>query len=215
MELGYSNLIYLIDAAGTTVLLAIFTITFSTVVGVLGGVASVFGGRAVEALVLATVYVLRGIPILVQLFLVYFGLPFFGINVSPYVVAIIAISLHIGALVIEIVRGSLLALPRQQAETGLAMGMTPMTLLIEVLAPQALRAALPPYVSLIPVTVKATSLASVISIWELTLASREIANQTLATFEVFGVAFVLYFVICFPFTLLGRRLERRYTGYWQ
>ena len=120
-----------------------------------------------------------------------------------------------GALVIEVVRGSLLALPRQQAESGLALGMTPMTLLIEVLAPQALRAALPPYVSLIPVTVKATSLASVISIWELTLASKEIANQTLATFEVFGVAFVLYFIICYPFTWLGRRLEQRYTGYWQ
>ena len=204
--MGYPNLLYLLDAAGRTVLLSVITITMST---------SVFGGRAVAAAVLAAVYVLRGIPILVQLFLVYFGLPFFGIRVSPYAVAIIAISLHMGALVIEVVRGSLLALPRQQAETGLALGMTPMTLLIEVLAPQALRAALPPYVSLIPVTVKATSLASVISIWELTLASKEIANQTLATFEVFGVAFVLYFIICYPFTWLGRRLEQRYTGYWQ
>ena len=213
--MGYPNLLYLLDAAGRTVLLSVITITMSTIVGVLGGVVSVFGGRAVAAAVLAAVYVLRGIPILVQLFLVYFGLPFFGIRVSPYAVAIIAISLHMGALVIEVVRGSLLALPRQQAESGLALGMTPMTLLIEVLAPQALRAALPPYVSLIPVTVKATSLASVISIWELTLASKEIANQTLATFEVFGVAFVLYFIICYPFTWLGRRLEQRYTGYWQ
>lgn len=215
MGFGYSNLVYLFDAAGQTIMLALITITLSTIVGILGGVISVLGGRAVEALVLAIVYVLRGIPILVQLFLVYFGLPFFGIRVSPYTVAIIAISLHMGALVIEIVRGSLLALPKQQADAGLALGMTPVTLLIEVLAPQALRAALPPYVSLIPVTVKATSLASVISIWELTLASKEIANQTLATFEVFGVAFAIYFAICFPFTWLGRRLERRYTGYWQ
>jgi His/Glu/Gln/Arg/opine family amino acid ABC transporter permease subunit len=215
MEFDLNGLTYLIQAAGETVMLAVFTIVLSTVVGVFGGIASVTGGAAVEALVLAIVYVLRGIPILVQLFLVYFGLPFFGMHVSPYTVAIVAISLHMGALVVEIVRGSLRALPRHQAEAGLALGMTPMTLLVEVLAPQALRAALPPYVSLIPVTVKATSLASVISIWELTLASREIANQTLATFQVFGVAFALYFAICFPFTWLGRWLERRYTGFWQ
>lgn len=214
MEMGYANFFYMLDAASKTILLASVAIVMSTIVGVIGGVTSVLGGRLVEGVVLAFVYVLRGIPILVQLFLVYFGLPFFGVRVSPYAVAIIAISLHMGALVTEVVRGALLALPKQQSESGLALGMTPMTLMIEVLAPQALRAALPPYVSLIPVTIKATSLASVISIWELTLASKEIANQTLATFEVFGVAFAIYFIICFPFTWLGRRLEQRYTGYW-
>lgn len=213
--MGYANLLYLFDAAGKTMMLASVAIVMSTVVGVIGGVTSVLGGRLVEVLVLSAVYFLRGIPILVQLFLVYFGLPFFGVRVSPHAVAIIAISLHMGALVTEVVRGALLALPKQQSESGLALGMTPVTLMIEVLAPQALRAALPPYVSLIPVTIKATSLASVISIWELTLASKEIANQTLATFEVFGVAFAIYFAICFPFTWLGRRLEQRYTGYWQ
>ena len=213
--MNYTDLLYMFDAASKTMMMAIIAIVMSTFVGVIGGVASVLGGRLVEMLVLAAVYILRGIPILVQLFLVYFGLPFFGFRVSPYTVAIIAISLHMGALVVEVVRGALVALPKQQSESGLALGMTPLMLMIEVLAPQALRAALPPYVSLIPITIKATSLASVISIWELTLASKEIANQTLATFEVFGAAFAIYFVICFPFTWFGRRLEQRYTGYWQ
>ena len=213
--MNYTDLLYLFDAASKTMMMAIIAIVMSTFVGVIGGVASVLGGRIVEMLVLAAVYILRGIPILVQLFLVYFGLPFFGFRVSPYTVAIIAISLHMGALVVEVVRGALVALPKQQSESGLALGMTPLMLMIEVLAPQALRAALPPYVSLIPITIKATSLASVISIWELTLASKEIANQTLATFEVFGAAFAIYFVICCPFTWFGRRLEQRYTGYWQ
>jgi len=213
--MNYTDLLYLFDAASKTMMMAIIAIVMSTFVGVIGGVASFLGGRLVEMLVLAAVYFLRGIPILVQLFLVYFGLPFFGFRVSPYTVAIIAISLHMGALVVEVVRGALVALPKQQSESGLALGMTPLMLMIEVLAPQALRAALPPYVSLIPITIKATSLASVISIWELTLASKEIANQTLATFEVFGAAFAIYFVICFPFTWFGRRLEQRYTGYWQ
>src|SRR3546814_2996556 len=117
--------------------------------------------------------------------------------VSPYAVAAIAISLHMGALMTEVFRGGLLALPRSQADGGLALGMTPLALMREVLLPQALRVALPPYVSLIPVTVNATSLASVISIWELTLASKEIATRTLDTFEVFAVAYVIYFAICY------------------
>ncbi len=82
-----------------------------------------------------------------------------------------------------------------------------------VTLPQALKAGLPPYVSLIPITIKATSLASIISIWELTLASKEVANQTMQTFEVFGTAFAFYFAICYPFTLLGNHLERRLTAY--
>ena len=79
--------------------------------------------------------------------------------------------------------------------------------------PQALVAALPPYISLIPVTIKATAMASVINIWELTLASKEVAAQTLDTFRTFGYAFALYFVICYPFTLLGTHLERRVTAF--
>lgn len=207
------SLPYLLDAAGWTVLLSIVVIVLSTVVGVVGGVVSVQFGPVAQAIVLTLVYILRGVPILVQLFLVYFGLPFFGIRVSPYAIATIAISLHMGALMIEVFRGALLALPRSQIEGGLALGMTPISLTREVLLPQALRIALPPYVSLIPVAIKATSLASVISIWELTLASKEIANRTLETFEVFGVAFVMYFVICYPFTWLGRRFERQRTAY--
>jgi polar amino acid transport system permease protein len=208
------NLPYLVEAAVRTVLLSLAVIAFSTVVGVIGGVVSVMFGPVIQAIVLTLVYILRGIPILVQLFLVYFGLPFFGFRVSPYAVAAIAISLHMGALMTEVFRGGLLALPRSQADGGLALGMTPLALMREVLLPQALRVALPPYVSLIPVTVKATSLASVISIWELTLASKEIANRTLDTFEVFGVAFVMYFAICYPFTWLGRRFEQKRTAYY-
>jgi polar amino acid transport system permease protein len=72
---------------------------------------------------------------------------------------------------------------------------------------------MPPYIGLVPVTIKATALASVINIWELTLASKEVASQTLNTFETFGVAFAIYFVICYPFTWLGHRLERRTVAY--
>lgn len=196
-----------------TLRLAVFAIALSTAVGLVGGILSIVGGRLLRTLILGYVYVIRGTPILVQIFLVYFGLPFFGIRVHASAVAIVAISLHMGGLMIEIVRGAVLAIPRGQVDSGLALGMTPWLLVWQVLFPQALRAAFPPYVSFLPVTIKATALASVINIWELTLASKEVANRTLSTFEIFGVAFAMYFLLCYPFTYLGSRLERRLTSY--
>jgi polar amino acid transport system permease protein len=204
---------YLLQASLTTLWLAVVCIVLSAAIGVAAGVLCAVTSRAVEALILAVVYVLRGVPVLVQLFLVYFGLPFFGIIANPYVVAIVAISLHMGALVTEVVRGSIVSLPAAQTEGGLALGLMPRQVAWKVLLPQALVAAMPPYVSLIPVTIKATALASVINIWELTLASKEIAAQTLDTFHTFGYAFALYFVLCYPFTMVGRRLERRAAAF--
>lgn len=211
-DLSYS-LPYLFEASGVTMGLAILAILLSTVVGLVTGVLSILAGGLARSIILGCVYVLRGIPILVQLFLVYFGLPFFGIIVDPYTVAVLAISFHMGALVTEIVRGSILGVPTVQSEGGLALGMTPWQLVWQILLPQALRAAIPPYVSLIPITIKATALASVINIWELTLASKEISSQTLETFQVFGFALAIYFALCYPFTILGKRLEGRFTSY--
>jgi polar amino acid transport system permease protein len=207
-----SALPYLLQASVMTLRLAIVCIVLATVIGVGVGFLGALVGRAAEATILAVIYILRGIPILAQLFLVYFGLPFFGIFVNSYGVAIIGISLNMGALVAEIFRGALLSLPRAQMDAGLAIGLRPRQVLWKVLLPQALVAAMPAYVSMIPVTIKATALASVIGIWELTLASKEIAAQTLDTFRTFGYALLLYFMLCYPFTLIGRYLERRSTA---
>jgi polar amino acid transport system permease protein len=204
---------YLLQASATTLWLAVVCIGLSSAFGLAAGLLSVITGSVGRTAILSLIYVLRGIPILVQLFLVYFGLPFIGLVVNPYGVAIVAISLHMGALIAEIVRGSLLSLPQAQGEGGLALGLTPRQVVWKILMPQALVAALPPYVSLIPVTIKATAMASVINIWELTLASKEVAAQTLDTFRTFGYAFALYFMLCYPFTLLGNRLERRMTAF--
>ncbi len=213
MEDFSATLLHMVKAAETTLGLAMVCIVLSTAIGLILGISGILAGKVVSGLIRSVVYIVRGIPILVQLFLIYFGLPFFGVLVDPYAVAAVAISLHISAYVAEIVRGSIISLPKAQNEGGLALGMMPGQVVWWVTLPQALKAALPPYVSLTPITIKATSLASIISIWELTLASKEVANQTLQTFEVFGTALVLYFVICYPFTWLGNRLEKRLTAY--
>ena len=149
---------YLLQASVTTLWLAVVCIALSSVIGLAAGILCAVTGPVGRSTILSLVYVLRGIPILVQLFLVYFGLPFVGLVVNPYGVAIVAISLHMGALIAEIVRGSLLGLPQAQSEGGLALGLTPRQVVWKVLMPQALVAALPPYISLIPVTIKATAI---------------------------------------------------------
>jgi len=208
-----NSLPYLGHAAVTTLWLALSAIVLSTLIGIAAGITSAVGARWLSGTVMAIVYVLRGIPPLVLLFLTYFGLPYLGLRAQPYMVAIVGISLHMGALISEIVRGSLNSLPMSQTDGGLALGLTYPQLVRKVLLPQALRSAMPPYIGLIPVTIKATALASVINIWELTLASKEVASQTLNTFQTFGVAFAIYFIICYPFTWLGHRLERRTVAY--
>ena len=213
MESLSNSLPYLAHAAVTTLWLALSAIVLSTLIGVAAGIASAVAARWLAAVVMAIVYVLRGIPALVLLFLTYFGLPYLGVRGDPYAVAILGISLHMGALISEIVRGSLASLPMSQTDGGLALGLTYGQLVRKVLLPQALRSALPPYIGLVPVTIKATALASVINIWELTLASKEVASQTLNTFQTFGAAFAIYFLICYPFTWFGHRLERRTMAY--
>jgi len=208
-----NSLPYLAHAAVTTLWLALSAIVLSTLMGIAAGITSAVAAPWLSGTVMAIVYVLRGIPPLVLLFLTYFGLPYLGLRAQPYMVAIVGISLHMGALISEIVRGSLNSLPMSQTDGGLALGLTYPQLVRKVLLPQALRSAMPPYIGLIPVTIKATALASVINIWELTLASKEVASQTLNTFQTFGVAFAIYFIICYPFTWLGHRLERRTVAY--
>jgi len=208
-----NSLPYLGHAAVTTLWLALSAIVLSTLMGIAAGITSAVAAPWLSGTVMAIVYVLRGIPPLVLLFLTYFGLPYLGLRAQPYMVAIVGISLHMGALISEIVRGSLNSLPMSQTDGGLALGLTYPQLVRKVLLPQALRSAMPPYIGLIHVTIKATALASVINIWELTLASKEVASQTLNTFQTFGVAFAIYFIICYPFTWLGHRLERRTVAY--
>jgi polar amino acid transport system permease protein len=115
-------------------------------------------------------------------------------------------------MIAEIVRGAFASLPRGQAEAGRALGMRRLQIVWYVLIPQALRYALAPSISLIPVLIKATSLGSLIGFSELTSASHEMAAKTLQVLPIFGVTFCLYFLLCYPISHLATRLEHRLTS---
>lgn len=209
--LGIATLFVLFKAAAVSMLLALGGIAGGTVLAVL--LTSVaFARLSVARLVYRIyVYVVRGTPLLVMALLVFYALPALDLRTGPYVAGVLVLSMYVAALLAEVFRGGVLAIPRPQWESARSLGLPPLAQFRRVVLPLVLRYVLPPYVNVCVMAVKASSVLSIISVWELTLASREIIERTLAVFTVLGAAAVLYFLMCLAIDRTGRALERRLT----
>jgi polar amino acid transport system permease protein len=144
----------------------------------------------------AYVFFFRGVPMLVQLLLVYYLLPFVGINVSPLVAAISAVSLCSASYIAEILRGGFLSIPPGQIEAARMLGMSPLDMLRRIQVPQAFRLTLPSLVNEMVLLIKASSLISVVGVAELTRTAQNIAASTYRPLEAYLAAGLIYFVIC-------------------
>ena len=151
----------------------------------------------------------QGTPLLLQLFLVFFGLPLLGIEVSPLLAAGIALILYAAAFLAEIWRGCVEAIPKGQWEASSALGLSFLSQMRDVILPQALRIAIPPTVGFLVQLLKATALASIVGFNELTRAGSIISNATFRPLVVYGVVALIYFAMCYPLTLSSRLLERK------
>jgi len=152
---------------------------------------------------------LQGTPLLLQLFLVFFGLPLLGIDVSPLFAAGVALTLYSTAFLAEIWRGCVDATPRGQWDASASLGMNFLQQMWDVILPQALRIAIPPTVGFLVQLVKSTALASIVGFVELTKAGQIVTNATFRPFVVYVCVGLIYFIICYPLTLCARTLERR------
>lgn len=203
------SFLLLIQAAGVSLLLAVAAIVLGTVMGA-GLTAMAFSRLAVvRAAYRLWVYLVRGTPVLVLALLVFYALPALDLRTGPYLAGILVLGIYTGALFAEVFRGGVLAIPRAQWESGRSLGLPPGAMLRKVVAPLVVRYALPPYVNVCVMAVKASSVLSIISVWELTFAAREIIERTLAVFTVLGLAAALYFVMCLGIDRAGKWLERR------
>lgn len=155
------------------------------------------------------VYIIQGTPIIIILFMTYFGLPRLGLSLPAFTAMAIAFMVFTSAFLGEIWRSSLDAVPRGQWEAVHSLGLGRVAGLVSIIAPQALRIATPPTIGFLVQLVKGTSVVSVIGITELTRAGQIVSNATFKPLPVFIVVAVLYFAINFPLTLLSRRLEKR------
>jgi polar amino acid transport system permease protein len=160
------------------------------------------------------IWFIRGTPTLIQIFIVYFGIPQLGVRLSPFTAGVVALGVSSGAYVAEIIRGGLGAIPKGQTESAIAIGMSARQCLQYIVLPQVVRIILPPITNEAVTTLKNTSLLSTITIVELTLKSEMIISYTFRPFDFYIIAAILYLAMTTSLmstaTWLEGRLARRY-----
>jgi polar amino acid transport system permease protein len=199
----------LLLAARWTVLLSLIAFVGGGLVGLALLVARIARWPGAERGVAVYVQVFQGTPLLMQLFLAYFGLALVGLNVSAWVAAALALTLYTSAFLCEIWRGCVNAVPKGQWEASASLALTLREQLRWVIGPQALKVAVPPTVGFLVQVIKGTALASVIGFIELTKAGTMITNATFRPFTVYACVALLYFALCYPISAWSRTLERR------
>ncbi|KQV96916.1 amino acid ABC transporter permease [Rhizobacter sp. Root1221] len=203
----------LLQAVRWTVLLSLIAFVGGGLIGLSLLVVRIARWRGAEMFVGAYVQLFQGTPLLMQLFLAYFGLALVGLNVSAWTAAALALTLYSSAYLTEIWRGCVNAVPKGQWEASSALALTLGEQLRHVIGPQALKVAVPPTVGFGVQIIKGTALASVIGFVELTKAGTMIANATFRPFTVYACVALMYFVLCFPVSYWARTLERKLHGH--
>ena len=209
MDVLLQNLPYLIKGAVQTIWMSLLAVVFGTLLGLCLGFAAVSRFRTLRAVIDTYIFLIRGIPVLILMFIAYYAFPAMGYRISNYAAVTIALVIYAGAFYTDVVRGALQAVPRGQTEAAKSLGIPRKWIVLDILLPQAIKPSIPPWLNISIVTVKSTSYAAIVGAWELTYASKEIVERTLATFEIFSAVMLFYFVICYPLSLLSRRLEKQ------
>jgi polar amino acid transport system permease protein len=208
-EFALNDVYYLLLAARWTLALTGLAFLGGGAVGLLIALLRVAPFSPLRLIGAGYVNIVQGIPLLAWLFVLFFGLPILaGVRVSPWIAAMVALSIYAGAFLGEIWRGCLRAIPRQQWEAGASLGLSFVEQLRYIIVPQAVRVAIPPTVGFLVQLIKNTSLAAVIGFIELTREGQLTTAATYRPFTVYIVVAAIYFAICFPLTQWSRRLER-------
>jgi polar amino acid transport system permease protein len=194
-----------------TLQVSVLVLLIGTTIGIGGGLSLLYGSLPLRWLVRIYVDTIRGIPLLVLIFAIFYGLPALGLKVSALTAGVMALSVFCGAHVSEVIRGGVDSIPKGQTDAGKAIGLTFRQRLRYVIFPQALSRILPPWVNTAVELVKASSLVSLVSVVDLMLAIQQIVGRTRQTLLLYAVAALLYFLINYLISMLGQRLEKRFA----
>jgi His/Glu/Gln/Arg/opine family amino acid ABC transporter permease subunit len=205
----WRGLPYLLQGAGLTVVVSGVAMVLAAALGLGLAVVTLTGGRAARRLVDVYVEVFRNTPLLIQIFIVYFGLPQLGLRLSPFLSGLSALVLYAAAYNAEIFRAGLEAVPKGQHEAALSGGLSTAQVLRFVVVPQAVRIAFPALGNNLVSLVKNSSLVSTIGMVELMFVANDISFNNFRTFEIYGAAGVLYVVLVLVLTRLLRVAEAR------
>jgi len=205
----WQGLPYLLEGAGLTILISLASMALALAVGMLMAALSQAPGRVLPRLVRAYVEVFRNTPLLIQIFIVYFGLPQIGLKLSPFFSGMWALVLYTAAYNTEILRAGLEAVPKGQHEAVRSTGLTEVQAMRYVIVPQALRISLPALGNNLVSLVKNSSLVSVIGMVELMFVANDISFNNFRSFEIYGAAAVLYVALVLLLTRALHLTERR------
>ena len=206
---GYSDLFFILHAAQWTIALSLIAFIGGAIGGLALALARTSDRPMLRRLSSGFIQIFQGTPLLLQLFLVFFGAPVLGLEISPWVAAGVALVLNTSAFLGQIWRGSIEAIPRGQWEAAEALGLHYWVRMRKVILPQAFKIALPPTVGYMVQVIKGTSLAAIIGFTEVTRAGQIINNATFEPLLVFGAVGAIYFLLCWPLSLLAGHIERR------
>jgi polar amino acid transport system permease protein len=207
---GLSEFIYLLAALRWTLLLSLIAFVGGGVVGFVIAILRTTNSRVLRLLTVGYIQLFQGTPVLMQLFLFYYGLAvLYNMQVDAWPAVALAFTLYAGAFLGEIWRGSIQAIPRTQWEASACLSLSYIQQLRFVILPQAMRLSIPPTVGFLVQLVKGTSIAAIIGFVELTRAGQLIVNVTFQPMVVYPIVAALYFAVCWLLSLFSRTLERR------
>ncbi|NER79475.1 MAG: amino acid ABC transporter permease [Leptolyngbya sp. SIO1D8] len=209
-DFTYPEIIFaLIWATRWTILLSGMAFVCGGTAGLMMTLIRISPLRPIQLIGAAYIEVIQGIPLLIQFLLAFFGLSVIGIEISPWAAATLALTTFTSAFLADIWRGSIRAIPKGQWEASSALSLNYFQQLGLIILPQAVRTSIPPTVGFLVQVIKGTSLASAIGFIELARSATNITNVTFDPFFVYLSTAIIYFLICFPVSILSRRLEKR------
>jgi polar amino acid transport system permease protein len=209
---GLNEFLFLLTGLKWTVLLSLIAFAGGGIVGLLVAVARTSDSAFLRRATSFYIGVFQGTPLLMQLFVVYYGLGLIGIQLPSWAAVAIAFTLSASAFLGDIWRGAIQALPRGQTEAANALGLPLVSRIRDVILPQALRIAQPATVGYLVQLIKGTSLAAIVGFIELARAGQIVSSQTFTPILVFGVVGALYFFLCWPLSLYSARLEAKFAA---
>lgn len=196
-----------------TIPLSFITFILGLVLAVITALARISTVKIFQAIARVYVSIIRGTPLLVQLFILFYGLPSVGIVIDPFPAAVLGFSLNVGAYASEVIRASILSIPKGQWEAANTIGMTYTQSLRRVILPQAARVSIPPLSNTFISLIKDTSLASLILVTEMFRVAQQIAATNYEFLLLYGQAALIYWVVCFLLSIGQGRLEHRFDRY--
>ena len=208
----WSDMRMILKAAGLTLRVTLISLAIGTFLGLILGLIRCSKNRTINKLPLIIMEPLRNSPLIVQLFLVFFGLPSVGIRMNAWTASILTLSLNTAAFFAVLVHSSITALPKAQWEAGYALGFNTFQIYVNIIAKQAIRLLIPQAITLYISPLQCSSLVSFVSLMDLSKAGQQVAQKTMLPFLIYGIVAGLYFVISFPLARFAKYLEKR-TGF--